>query len=235
MIPKIIHFCWLSGDPFPNLINKCIESWKEQLSDYEFILWDTNRIDIDSNLWLKQAFENKKYAFAADYIRFYALYHFGGIYLDADVEVLRSFNDLLSRREFIGEEASGDIEAAVIGAEKNLSWIKECLEYYDNRPFIKSNGDFDMKPVPLMLKKVLNNRHDIEILPYYYFSPKNYNIQKIEITSETYCIHHFDGKWVTKGIKYKIKVLLHKLLYFFLGRNGHNKFVSIIRLLKKNI
>ena len=123
MIPKQIHYCWLSGEPYPKLISDCIESWKIHLPDYKIILWDTKRIDINSNLWLKQAFETKKYAFAADYIRFYALYHYGGIYLDADVEVLRSFDGLLNRHEFVGEEASGDIEAAVMGVEKNISWV----------------------------------------------------------------------------------------------------------------
>ena len=117
MIPKIIHYCWLSGDPFPDLINKCIDSWHNILSDYEFMLWDTRKIDVNSNLWLKQAYENKKYAFAADYIRFFALYHYGGIYLDADVEVLKDFKSLLIEKQLLGEEASGDIEAAVIGGE----------------------------------------------------------------------------------------------------------------------
>ena len=126
MIPKIIHYCWLSGEPYPVLVEKCINSWKKNLPEYDFVLWDANRVDTISNLWLKQAYENKKYAFAADYIRFYALYYYGGIYLDADVEVLKTFNDLLDQKQFLGEEAGGDIEAAVIGAEKGLEWIKEC-------------------------------------------------------------------------------------------------------------
>ena len=117
MIPKIIHYCWLSGEPYPVLVEKCINSWKKNLPEYDFVLWDANRVDTISNLWLKQAYENKKYAFAADYIRFYALYYYGGIYLDADVEVLKTFNDLLDQKQFLGEEAGGDIEAAVIGAE----------------------------------------------------------------------------------------------------------------------
>ena len=95
MISKVIHLCWLSGDPYPEKIKKCIDSWKRVLSDYEIILWDTKRFDLDSSIWVKQAFEAKKYAFAADYIRFYALYHYGGIYMDSDVEVLKSFDDLL--------------------------------------------------------------------------------------------------------------------------------------------
>src|SRR5690606_40794226 len=101
MIPKKIHFCWLSGDEYPDLIKKCVNTWKEKLPDYEFILWDTNRFDLDSNIWVKQAFETKKYAFAADYIRLYAVYNYGGIYLDTDVEVIKSFEDLLDLPYFI--------------------------------------------------------------------------------------------------------------------------------------
>ena len=82
MIPKVIHFCWLSGETYPELVCKCIKSWELILPDYEIILWDTQKIDIHSNLWLEQSFKKKKYAFAADYIRFYALYYYGGIYLE---------------------------------------------------------------------------------------------------------------------------------------------------------
>ena len=175
MIPKIIHYCWLSGDPFPDLINKCIDSWHNILSDYEFMLWDTRKIDVNSNLWLKQAYENKKYAFAADYIRFFALYHYGGIYLDADVEVLKDFKSLLIEKQLLGEEASGDIEAAVIGAEKGADWVKSCLDYYANRPFVKEDGSFDTKPVPLLLNRIIQEKA-FDIKPYYYFSPKDYNL-----------------------------------------------------------
>lgn len=96
MIPKIIHYCWLSGDMYPDKIKKCINSWKKIMPDYEIMIWDLSRFDINSIVWTKQAYEKKKYAFASDYIRFYALYNYGGIYLDSDVEILRSFNDFLN-------------------------------------------------------------------------------------------------------------------------------------------
>lgn len=231
MIPKIIHYCWLSGEPYPELITRCINSWKKVMPDYEIILWDTNRIDINSNRWLKQAFENKKYAFAADYIRFYALYNYGGIYLDADVEVLKSFDNLLNQKQFIGEEAGGDIEAAVIGAERGLPWIKKCLDYYLERSFIKSDGTFDMRPVPLLVSKILLPIN-VDIKPYYYFSPKDVKIGKMHICSETYCIHHFDGKWIEKGVYFRLKMLIHRIIYVFLGRVGRNKVVRFIRKVK---
>lgn len=231
MIPKIIHYCWLSGEPYPVLVEKCISSWKKNLPEYDFVLWDANRVDTISNLWLKQAYENKKYAFAADYIRFYALYYYGGIYLDADVEVLKTFNDLLDQKQFLGEEAGGDIEAAVIGAEKGSSWVKECLDYYRDRPFIKSNGRLDTRPVPLLINSVVGGK-GLAIKPYYYFSPKDYNIGKIDIKESTYCIHHFDGKWLKRGLKYSVKKNIHKALYLIMGRVKHNKVIRIIRIIK---
>lgn len=231
MIPKIIHYCWLSDDTYPELIKRCIASWKKNLPDYELILWNKDKIKIDSNSWLKQTYSVKKYAFAADYIRFYALYNYGGIYLDADVEVLKSFDPLLNQVEFLGSEASGDVEAAVMGTEKGLPWVKECLDYYQNREFIIKPGVFDMRPVPLLVNEKIKNKK-IELKPFEYFSPKDYNIGKIFITPNTYCIHHFDGKWVKKGLKYQIKILIHRTLYFFFHRKGHNKIVHLIRKFK---
>ena len=137
MIPKIIHFCWLSDDEYPKLIKKCIESWKNKLPDYELILWDTKKFDLNSTIWTKQAFEAKKYAFAADYIRLYAVYTYGGIYLDSDVEVLKKFDSLLNLPYFAGLEQNEIIEAAVFGAEKGTDWVADCMRYYDDRPFIK--------------------------------------------------------------------------------------------------
>lgn len=228
MIPKVIHYCWLSGEPYPELVRKCIDSWSKYLPDYELILWDTNRIDINSNVWLSQAYNSKKYAFAADYIRFYALYHYGGIYLDADVEVLKSFNSLVGRDVFLGEEASGDIEAAVMGCEKGMVWVKECLEYYNERTFIIDNKSYDMTPVPLLVSKVAE-KHKLDIFAYDYFSPKNYHLGKTLVSKNTYCIHHFDGKWLDKGGKFVFKRCIHRLLYVLFGRKGHNKLVKLIR------
>lgn len=127
MIPKIIHLCWLSGDKFPSDIQTCIDTWHEKLPDYEIILWDRKRFDINSTPWVKEACEAKKYAFAADYIRLYALYNYGGIYLDSDVIVYKSFNNLLHLPYFIGEDQCSNFEPAIIGTEKKNPWIKCVL------------------------------------------------------------------------------------------------------------
>lgn len=162
---------------------------------------------------------------------FFALYHYGGIYLDADVEVLKDFKSLLIEKQLLGEEASGDIEAAVIGAEKGADWVKSCLDYYANRPFVKEDGSFDTKPVPLLLNRIIQEKA-FDIKPYYYFSPKDYNIGKIDISDSTFCIHHFDGKWIKRGLKYSLKRNMHKILYYAFGRKGHNCLVRAIRKLK---
>lgn len=215
MIPKKIHFCWLSNNPYPPKIQKCIDSWKNTLSDYEIIKWDLNRFPLNKSIWVKEAFEKKKYAFAADYIRFYALYTEGGIYLDSDVEIIKSFNDLLNLPYFLGREnVSSNIEAAVMGSEPDLPWIKSCCDYYKDRNFITSQQQIDNKPLPLIMKEILSTKYGlldiedpslfckdcskIQILPFSYFSPKNYLSNKIHITNKTYSIHHFTSAWRTR-------------------------------------
>ena len=155
MIPKIIHLCWLSGDPYPRKIQDCLDSWKKHLPSYEIILWDTKRFNIHEVPWVEQAFNTKKYAFAADYIRLYALYHHGGIYLDSDVEILKSLDNFLELPYFVGAETSGTIEAAILGAEKGCDWIKCCLDYYEGRNFIREDGSYDIRMLPEILNETI--------------------------------------------------------------------------------
>ena len=124
MIPKVIHYCWLSGDPIPEKLQRCMDSWKKFLPDYEFVLWDLERFDIKTSQWVKEAFEARKYAFAADYIRLYAVYNYGGIYMDMDVEVVRPFDDLLASPYILGLESEKGVEAGVFGAERYSLFLK---------------------------------------------------------------------------------------------------------------
>lgn len=198
MIPKKIHFCWLSGDEYPTLIQHCIDTWHKVLPDYEIVLWDTNRFDINSIPWVKEAYEAKKYAFAADYIRLYAIYTEGGIYLDSDVEMLKSFNDLLTTKSFIGfEAATNKIEAAIFGGELGCKWCKNAMEFYHDRHFSMNaqggvNLDFTAPNVVFgALKQVYPDfpenpvkevtrlyGDDITVCPSEYFSPIKYDLEK---------------------------------------------------------
>lgn len=237
MIPKIIHLCWLSGDPYPPKIAKCLKSWQKNLPDYEVILWDTKRFDLDSSIWVKQAFEKRKYAFAADYIRFYALYHMGGIYLDSDVEVLKSFDDLLDLPYFVGAEKAQTPEAAIMGAEKGCDWIKQCLDYYQDRPFVNPDGSLNIQTLPdIMIKQIeqikpirvlsledsLNIRRlDMlkEVLEFNdaFFSPKVFDSREVEITPYTYAIHHYQNSWFSPKAK-----IYYRTRSFFVKLFGHN-------------
>lgn len=221
MIPKIIHLCWLSGDSYPPKIAKCLESWKKFLPDYEVMLWDTKRFNLDSSVWVRQAFENRKYAFAADYIRFYALFHYGGIYLDSDVEVLKDFDEFLDLPYFVGAEKAQTPEAAVIGAEKGCDWVKQCLDYYQDRSFVKEDGSLDIRKLPeimveqiqklkpvrvLSLEESLNIRKmdmQSEVLEFNdaFFSPKVFDSREVEITPYTYAIHHYQNSWFSPKAK----------------------------------
>lgn len=241
MIEKKIHYCWLSDDPFPAFIEQCINSWKKNMPDYEFCLWDRSRFDIESVLWVKQAFDAKKYAFAADYIRLYALYHEGGVYLDSDVEVLRNFDELLENMSFIGLETGGDFEPAIIGAQVGCEWVGRCLEYYNDRSFITPDGSLNTKPLPMIVGETLLHWYNIEpvVGPYPavrlriyssdYFSPKSIHTKQIKNTSNTYCIHHFDGKWVKKNLLYHFKNITHSFLIFLLGQRIHNLIIKKLR------
>lgn len=245
MIPKIIHYCWLSDDPIPDKLKSCMDSWHKILPDYKFVLWDRNRFDINLIPWTKEAFENKKYAFAADYIRLFAVYHYGGIYMDMDVEVVRNLDGLLDKPYFFGLESSGGVEAGIFGAEKHNCYVKKCLDYYIDRSFILSNGKYDIRPLPsimyelfsvnwLIKKRNDNNFIDssqlIYLFPPDYLTAKSYQTGKICVTDNTYTIHHFAGSWVSKIDKFKgwsYEQIRKNSLLFLLYRMTYKKMKHI--------
>jgi len=171
MIPKTIHYCWLSGEPYPDKIKECINSWHKVLPDYKIRLWDMNSFDMNSIDFVKEAVSLKKWAFAADYIRLYALFTEGGIYLDSDVLVKKSFdsflvNDFFSAVEYrpyvinenntlsllnkdgsskkIGEHKPGiGIQAAVMGSVKNHPYLFDAMTWYRNNHFILEDGSLN--------------------------------------------------------------------------------------------
>lgn len=241
MIPKIIHLSWLSGDPFPRDIAECLESWKFFLSDYEIWLWGKKPadclglnivekpFDLNSVIWCKQAFEAKKYAFAADYIRLFAVYTYGGIYLDSDVMMYKSFDDLLHLPYFLGEDAFHCFEPAIFGAEKGTPWVHDVLKRYDGLEFINKDGGLNMRGLPVVFHDRLCPKYSFEysflhdsyqykpntirIFPSSYFNSRNF-IQPIK-TAGSYCSHHFVGSWLKKQKKlssYFKQVIPHSIL-----------------------
>lgn len=167
MIPKIIHYCWLSDDPFPRKIKQCMDTWTKLMPDYEIKRWSVKNFDVNAVPYVREAFEARKWAFAADYIRMYALYTEGGIYLDSDVKILKPFDDFLDNSFFSSMEyhptqvekdgsaqyidqdghriadkfISGiQIQAAVMGAEKSCPFVGEVLDWYQDKHFVREDG-----------------------------------------------------------------------------------------------
>ena len=219
----------MSGDPYPEKIKKCINSWKEKLPDYEFRLWDANSFDVNQSVWVKEAFEAKRYAFCSDYIRCYALYNYGGIYLDSDVEVLKSYDSLLSLPYFMGMVSAGFIEAATMGAEAHHPFFQKMLDYYENRHFLNKNGEPDLVVMPEVIMSILcdnfklkevnsikefdKNPNIICYFPYQFFSPIDTSGKRyvLRTSMDTYSIHHFANSWVSwQG----------RLLFFLFGKTA---------------
>jgi hypothetical protein len=214
MIPKVIHYCWFGRGQMPALAIKCIASWKKYLPDYELRLWNEDNFDIHRVPYVKEAYEARKYAFVTDYVRLYVLYHFGGIYLDTDVEMLKSLDDLLQLPGFSGFESASEVPTGIMGCEKHNEWAKEQLDYYKMKHFLKADGTPDLTTNVQVISGIMEangfNLHNsyqvykncMHIFPKDFFCPKS-RTGILTITLNTYCIHHFSASWDTRYMKIK--------------------------------
>jgi hypothetical protein len=205
MIPKLIHYVWIGGATKPLEVEQTLNQWREKLPDYELIEWNETNFPIqEAPQYVIDALDNQKWAFVSDYIRLWALLNYGGIYLDTDVEVLKSFDDVLVNHSFIGEESQTTVCTAVIGSEPHQEWLKVLLESYKKRSFIRRNGKFDETPNSVIIFKFLqmNNakKMGIKVFDQQIFSPINY-YGNGRVTADTICIHHYSASWKTRGQK----------------------------------
>lgn len=204
MIPRKIHFCWFSEEPYPETVKTCIDSWKRFLPQYELVLWDSKRAKAAHIPWIDKALEEKRWAFAADAVRLYAIYTEGGIYLDSDVEVLKNFDPLLERDYFFGYENGSDrIEAAVFGAKAGFPAIRDALHFYQSHPFDYNEHQVDFLVIPHILRESFRN-WNLEIFDESVFSPKSFTDGSIRTTDSTFCIHHFSSSWRPKLLQKSI-------------------------------
>ncbi len=218
MIPKIIHYCWFGRGQMPELALKCIESWHRYLPDYTMKLWNEDSFDINTVTYVKEAYEARKYAFVTDYIRLYALYYEGGIYMDTDVEVLKPLDDLLDLPAFSGYESNKftNFPTGLMASAAGGVWVKEQLDYYTDRHFILPDGSLDMTTNTVTISRIMkeNNfeltgeyqvyKNDMHCFPSDYFCPMT-STRVLKLTKNSYCIHHFAGSWHTPTLKQKIK------------------------------
>lgn len=206
MIPKVIHYCWFGRGKMPPLAVRCLESWGKYLPGYSLRIWNEDSFDVNSVSYTKEAWELKKYAFVTDYVRLFALYHFGGIYMDTDVEVLKSLDDLLNLPGFSGFESDREVPTGIMASEPLNEWAREQLEWYNGKHFIGDDGKPDLTSNVKIISEImalngleLNNSYQVykdcmHIFPKEYFCPKS-RTGIVTITPNTYCIHHFAASW----------------------------------------
>lgn len=210
MIPKIIHYVWMGGASLPPLEEKCIASWKEHMPDWEYMRWDETNFDIAAApLYVRQAYEARKFAFVSDYVRLWALEKFGGVYLDTDVEVLKSYEPLLGDTAFMGFEESKAhlLGTCTIGCEAHCLWVKDMLATYEGARFIKSDGSLDMTTnVERLGKRMVQGeliadgqpqyleQWGLRIYDFHHFCPLT-STRVLRKNKNTYSIHHLEASW----------------------------------------
>lgn len=210
MIPKIIHYCWFGGNPLPDDAKRYIESWKKYCPDYEIREWNEENFDITSIPYVNEAYHARKWAFITDYVRLFALANYGGIYMDTDVEVLRNLDCFLTEPGFSGFERVDAVPTGIMASEKGNSFICELLSEYDGIHFLKTDGTPDLTTNVVRITntavkhglKLNNKKQTIENFTFYpkdYFCPKSSRTLEINLTPNTYTIHHFAGSWDTEN------------------------------------
>ena len=238
-IPKIIHYCWFGENEKPNIVKRCIQSWKNILDGYEIIEWNENNFDIKSLSYVHEAYKNRKYAFVSDYVRLCVLDKYGGIYLDTDIEVFKKFDDLLEYSLFAGFEEGNLIATSVIGAEQSNYLIKKYLNEYNNYNFYNTDGSMNLTPnvrrfTELLVEKGLsldNSKQVLKgnmcILPIEYLSPYDYINCIYKVSKYSYCVHHFYVSWMPLSVRVKRKI--KKYIVKIIGKKNLIMLRSILR------
>lgn len=237
MISKIIHYCWFGGNPLPKSAIKCINSWKKFFPDYEIKEWNESNFDVNMMPYTKEAYENKKYAFVSDVARFVVLYNEGGLYFDTDVEVIKSFDDIVQKGAFMGVETPAvegvrcpTVAAGLgLGCEKGHTFFKECVDYYKSKRFLSSDGTSDFTTIVEHITSLLKTKglkptnqiqtlDSITIYPKEYFCPFDNNTGVMNKTKNTHSIHWYSMSWIDNYNP--IRFFLTRLVHRFCGNNS---------------
>ena len=210
MIPKIIHYCWFGGKDKPPLAERCIKSWHKFCPDYEIREWNEQNFDVNSApLYVRQAYEAKRWAFVTDYVRLVALTQVGGIYLDTDVEIVKPLTPFMSHEAFAGFEHIDRVQTGLLACRKQFPLFLEFLRYYDTASFRKEDGSLDTTTNVEILTQLCRQRgmvcndtfqviDGLAIYPKEVFCPVDYDTMKRRKSRKTVTIHWFSGSWHTE-------------------------------------
>lgn len=228
-IPKIIHYCWFGKKPMPASCEKMIATWRKQLPEYEIMRWDERSFDIGSSMYVQAAYQAGKYAFVSDYARLYALKQYGGIYLDTDIEVIRSFDDLLEGREAVfGFESDEKVMTAFIAVRPGHPIISEFLDSYTDKVFDVENPEPNTVILTELLRSKgleINNRMqqlgpEIAVFPLDYFQTYDFTRAALCTSEHTRTIHRCYGSWCTP--KERLIFAIKRTLGSLLSEKGYN-------------
>ena len=212
-IPKVIHYCWFGKSPKTKLHQLCLDSWEKHCPEYQIIEWNEDNYDVAKNLYMKQAYEAGKWAYVSDYARIDIIYHHGGIYLDTDVELIKSLDSLLGLEAFIAHgQWSAVNSGAGLGAVKGNHILKEILEDERNHiPFAQDDGGLNMMQNGFYETSVLQ-RHGFKkyflmqevdgmlILAPEIMATASLLGKNVFVTDRTISIHHCEGSWASRKI-----------------------------------
>ena len=211
MIPRIVHYCWFGKGQKPELVEQCIASWHRCMPDWTYMEWSEDNFAIASApLYVRQAYEARKYAFVSDYVRLWALEQYGGVYLDVDFEVYKSFDPVIDgpQKAFVGKEGSKHQPSmlGVMASEPHSRWITTMLHTYDKREFVMSDGSYDMTTnVAYFSAAGVHKEEWVKIYPVTYFCPILTTGEDVR-NENTYCEHKGLHSWSEKE-NWKGKIL----------------------------
>lgn len=192
MVSKVIHYIWV-GSEIPQEIQSLIDKNSRVLEGYEIKVWTELNMP-RLNTFAQHAYNEKKWAFVSDYIRFYILYHEGGIYLDTDVEVMKSFDDLLSCDFFAGWDKRQEyIHSFIIGVSPRHILMESVLAYYDG---IKESSYPTSPEVLTLCYGNYKKKEELNLLPSKYFSPLSEGEKATSSTfKDAYTNHLWHESW----------------------------------------
>lgn len=183
------------------------------MPDYEIKEWNESNYDLNSCLFVKQAYEQKKWAFVTDFVRLDVIYHYGGIYVDTDVRVIRSFDSLLGNKAFMGFDDDMLLNTGLgFGSEAGNMVIKKNRDAYFNMSFWDKNDEQKLVTCPYVTAEIIKecggkldgsfqDLGEIVLYPKEYFCPQNYYTGELTITDNTYSVHEFSMSWMNDDDK----------------------------------
>lgn len=238
MIPKIIHLCWFSSDPYPVEIKICLDSWRRVLPDYEIKLWDMAAARAIGIPFVNEALDERRWAFAGDVVRFYAVWKYGGVYMDSDIFLYRRFDEFMPgpgegfatfhEKIYPGHENFG-LQAAFFMGEKGNEFCREMVDYYSSRHYIKPDGSRDDTISPFTMRAIADSRgyrpddteqhlEGLVVWPTHFLAPR----KRYKVDKDTIGQHRVYGSWrqrkLGRRVEIKLKHWFTTVRYAIIGR-----------------